>query len=181
MKKIILSVAAIFAFGVVSAQDIKFGVKGGLNSSNITNTDGSKALVGFHVGGLAEFKVSEKFAVQPELLYSTQGAGSDGGDLKLDYINIPIMAKFYVAEKFSIQAGPQIGFLMTAKADGEDVKDFFKTTDFGVNIGVGYNLDENMMLDLRYNMGLSQVQKEVIDGTSKSMNQVIQLSFGYKF
>ena len=181
MKKIILTIAAVFAFGVANAQDMKFGVKGGLNFSNLTSSEGSNGLTSFHLGGFAEFKVSEKFAVQPELLYSMQGAGYDGGDLNLNYINIPIMAKFYVAEKFNIQAGPQIGFLMSAKADGTDVKDLFKTTDFGLNLGAGYNLNDNMMLDLRYNLGLSQVQDELFPGESKSMNAVLQLSFGYKF
>ncbi|PWA05429.1 porin family protein [Flavobacterium psychrotolerans] len=193
MKKIILTVAAIFAFGFANAQDkggsdksMSFGAKAGLNIASITNSDGSSSLVGFHVGGFAEFKVSDKFAVQPELLYSAQGAKFDGGKMNLSYINIPVMAKYYVADAFSLEAGPQIGFLMSAKvkADGggsADVKEFFKSTDFGVNFGAGYEFTENLSAGLRYNLGLAQVQKELATGESASHNSVIQISLGYKF
>jgi hypothetical protein len=181
MKKIILTAAAVFAFSFANAQDTKYGVKGGLNMSNVSNVEGSSSLLAFHLGGFAEFKVSDKFAVQPELLYSAQGAKFTDGNLNLNYINIPVMAKYYVADAFSIEVGPQIGFLMSAKADGIDVKELFNTTDFGLNLGAGYNLNETMSLGLRYNMGLSDVQKDLPSGESGSKNSSIQLSFGYKF
>lgn len=78
MKKIILSVVAIFAFGFSNAQEVKFGAKAGLNLSTITggNLSGGSR-VGFHVGGLAEIGLTEKFAVQPELLLSMKGASYD--------------------------------------------------------------------------------------------------------
>jgi len=180
MKKIIVTVAAIFAFGYANAQDVKFGVKGGLSNSSTTES-GAKSLLGFHLGGFAEIKASDKFAVQPELLYSAQGAKFDGVSLNLNYINIPVMAKYYVADAFSIEAGPQIGFLMSAKSDGIDVKSVLKSTDFGLNLGAGYNLNETMSLGLRYNMGLSEIEKEIAAGDKGSKNTSIQLSFGYKF
>ncbi len=88
------------------------------------------------LGVVAEIMVSDMFAVQPELIYSSQGSdyeesdeGFDfSGTVKLDYLNIPVMAKYYVAEGFSVEAGPQVGFLLSAKDeyDGgeEDIKDF---------------------------------------------------------
>ncbi len=194
MKKIILTLAAIFAIGFVNAQDKKgssdsgmaFGVKGGLNIASVTNQPGTSSLVGFHIGAFAEFKVSDKFAVQPELLYSTQGAKATGGKINTGYINIPVMAKYYVADAFSLEAGPQIGFLMSAKAsiDGlgsADVKDQFKSVDFGLNFGVGYEFTKKLSAGARYNLGLSQVQKTLSSGESASHNSVIQISLGYKF
>ena len=180
MKKIILAAVAVFALGSANAQDVKFGVKGGLNMST-TSEDGASSLLAFHLGGFAELKVNDKFAVQPELLYSAQGAKFDGFNYNLNYINVPVMAKYYVADAFSIEAGPQIGFLMSAKVDGVDFKEFCKTTDFGLNLGAGYNLNENMSLGLRYSMGLSEIEKEVAVGDSGSKNSSFQLSFGYKF
>jgi hypothetical protein len=185
MKKIILTAAAVFALSFANAQDTKYGVKGGLNMSNVSNAEGSSSLLAFHLGGFAEFKISDKFAVQPELLYSAQGAKFSAGGVSfttnLNYINIPVMAKYYVADAFSIEAGPQIGFLMSAKEDGTDIKEFCNSTDFGINLGAGYNLNETMSLGLRYNMGLSDVQKDLAPGESGSKNSSIQLSFGYKF
>ena len=180
MKKIILSIAAVFAFGFANAQDVKYGAKAGLNISNIS-TDGASSLLAFHLGGFAELKLNDKFAVQPELLYSAQGAKVGGVDFNLNYINIPVMAKYYVADAISIEVGPQIGFLMSAKADGVDVKEFFSSTDFGLNLGGGYNLNEKMSLGLRYNMGLSDVEKDLPSGAKGSKNSCVQISFGYKF
>ena len=180
MKKIILTAAAVFAISFANAQDTKYGVKGGLSMSS-TSEEGASSLLAFHLGGFAKFKISDKFAVQPELLYSAQGAKFTGGDLNLNYINIQVMAKYYVADAFSIEAGPQIGFLMSAKSDGTDYKEFCNSTDFGLNLGAGYNLNETMSLGLRYNMGFSDIEKDLAPGQSGSKNSSIQISFGYKF
>ena len=181
MNKIILALA-IFAFGFVNAQETKFGVKGGLNLSNLTNSDGSKSQVAFNIGGFAEIKLNEKFAIQPELLYSGQGAKyQDVGNFSMNYINVPVMAKYFITEVFDIEAGPQVGFLMSAKADGNDVKEFVKSTDFGANFGAGYDVTKNIGLNLRYCLGLSGVDKEISAGDKSSKNSVIQLSVGYKF
>lgn len=196
MKKIILTTVAILTFGFVNAQekkDMSFGVKGGLNISTITNVNdvgvSSSSLIGFHVGVFGEFMVSDKFAIQPELLYSAQGIkldfDGDKGDLKLDYINIPVMAKYYVAEAFSLEFGPQIGFLVSAKAKSggvsEDVKDQFKSTDVSLGFGANYNFAEKFMLGARYNLGLTRLQKDLFPGESESKNSVFQISLGYKF
>ena len=179
MKKIILLVAAIFTFGFANAQYKDFGLKGGLNRADLSNS-GTSALVGFHIGGFAEFMVMEKFDLQPELLLSTQGAKYDSADLNLIYINLPVMGKYQVTDFFSIEAGPQIGFLVSAKEDDVDVIDSYNTIDFCVNLGVGYNLNEKMMLQLRYNLGLSEIEKSLPSSIDGSKNAVIQLSFGYK-
>ncbi|PZX92907.1 PorT family protein [Flavobacterium aquariorum] len=181
MKKILLSAIAVLAFGFTNAQGVKFGVKAALNVATLTgDVEDASSLVGFQVGGFAEIKVSEKFAVQPELMFSTQGASFDGFDSKLNYLNIPVMAKFYVAKSFSLEAGPQIGFLLSAKEDGEDFKDFASSTDFGLNLGAGYDFTENLSAGLRYNIGLSNVSD--FPGDSSSIkNGVFSVSLAYKF
>jgi opacity protein-like surface antigen len=181
MKKIILSAVAVLAFGFTNAQGVKFGAKVALNVATLTgDVEDQSSLVGFQVGGFAEFKISEKFAVQPELMYSAQGAAFDDGDITLGYINIPVMAKYYVAKSFSLEAGPQIGFLLSAKDDGEDFKDETSSIDFGLNFGAGYDFTENLSAGLRYNLGLSNLNDiEGYDATAK--NGVFSVSLGYKF
>ena len=190
MKKITLSIIAVLAFGFTNAQEVKFGVKGGINFADLTgDIDGNTSKVGFQVGGFAEIKLTEKFAIQPELLFSAQGTKSDedGSDLKynLDYLNVPVMAKYYVADKFSLEAGPQIGFLLSAKAkagdEDADVKDLFKSIDFGVNFGAGYDFTENISAGIRYNLGLSNVLDTEDGDNSKVKSSVFSLSVGYKF
>ncbi|MFC4817645.1 porin family protein [Flavobacterium sp. GCM10023249] len=185
MKKLLLTAAAIFAFSFANAQETKFGVKAGLNMADLggDDADGIDSKISFHVGGFAEIKLSDKFAFQPELVYSAQGGKVDGGTYNFDYLNIPLMAKFYATEQFSIEAGPQVGFLMSGKikpdsGDSVDVKDELKSTDFGLNLGLGYNFTENISAGLRYNLGLSQV----VDADNVDVkNNVFSLSVGYKF
>lgn len=207
MKKVILSAIAVMAFGMASAQDVKFGLKGGLNVSNFSgDTEGLdfKSRFGFNAGGFVEIKFSEKFALQPEILYSTQGAKVDNFNLEVDdigtvnadasfnfaYINVPVMFKYFAAEKFSLEAGPQIGFLVSAeiktKVDGYgsskvDIKDNFESIDFGLNLGAGYDFTENLSVGARYNIGLANIAKTEEGDDSKVHNGVFSLSVGYKF
>lgn len=198
MKKQLLILVAVIGLGFsANAQDekksgsgmsgeVKFGPKAGMNIASLTE-DGAKSLIGFHVGGFAEIMISDKFAVQPEVLYSMQGAkykveGVDV-DFNLDYISIPVMAKYFAAEGFSIEAGPQISFVTRAEMSGAgetvDVKDFANSTDFGLNFGLGYSLPMGVMFSGRYNLGLSDTVKDNPGDAVK--NSVFQLSVGYKF
>lgn len=203
MKKIILVAVAILAFGSANAQ-AKFGVKAGLNLADLSESgSGSgtdfKSYIGFHIGGFAEFKLSDKIALQPELLYSTQGAKFDmySADLdangnftfKLAYINIPVMFKYYASEKFSLEAGPQIGFLTSAKGKveiygnsaEEDVKDFFNSTDFAFNLGAGYDFTNKISVNVRYSLGLGNIADTESGDDYKLKNNVLLVSLGYKF
>ena len=192
MKKSFL-IIAIIVFGLtnLNAQEVKFGAKAGLNLASITGdeTDGIESRTAFHVGAVAEISISDKFSVQPELLYSAQGAkdsfeGIDV-DAKIDYLNLPIMAKYYVAEGFSLELGPQVGFLLSAKAEGGgesiDFKDETKGIDFGANFGVGYKLESGLNFGARYNLGLSNINDGEDSDDFKNQNSVIQLSVGYFF
>ena len=184
MKKLFTITMALIAF-TISAQNITFGAKAGLNFASMAgdDADGLDGRTSFHLGVTAEIEMSDTFSIQPELLYSGQGYTADGDVTgKVDYINLPIMAKFYVADGISLEAGPQIGFLASAKADvdGEstDIKDLLKSTDFALNLGAGYKLDSGLNFGLRYSMGLTDVPDGDSDGFKHS---VLQLSVGYNF
>ncbi|WP_299885697.1 porin family protein [uncultured Lacinutrix sp.] len=214
MKKVFLTAAiAVLSFATTQAQEIKFGVKAGVNVSKFGGSlpgvidFGSidyEYRTSFHVGGLAEIMLSDKFALQPELLYSSQGSKISEVDgnfnsesiLKLDYVNVPIMAKFMPFEGFSIEAGPQVGFLISAKEDytdsdgdanedGIDIKDDVKSIDFALNLGVGYKLDNGILFSARYNFGLIDVDDaddvDNVDDIFEPKNRTLQVSVGYMF
>lgn len=195
MKKLFLvAVIAVFSSTVANAQEVKFGAKAGVNVATLTgkSADDAKSLSSFHVGAVAELGLSDKFAIQPELVYSIQGASQDisGSNFKneLSYLNVPIMAKYFVAEGFSVELGPQIGFLMSAKvkANGNslDVKENFKGIDFGLGLGAGYRLDNGLNFGARYNIGLSNIadtSKSTIPNDTELKNGVFQISVGYFF
>ncbi|WP_395654393.1 porin family protein [Flavobacterium sp.] len=214
MKKILLS-AVVLLSTISFAQDVKFGAKVGLNISNLSgDVEDTKSLIGAHLGGFAEISISEKFAIQPELLFSIQGAKSEYSEsdidysyseetkTKLNYLNVPILAKYYVADKFALLAGPQFGILMSAKEDYEfsetfsgttdsgsesiDAKEFYKSLALSFNLGASYSITENFFVDARYNLGLSSIAKDYTDefGDSTSFkinNNVFQFSIGYRF
>ena len=208
MKNLILAAVAVFTFGAATAQDMKFGVKAGLNLAN-TTADGAAMKVGGNFGVFGDFKVSDKFSVQPEILYSMQGAKASttlsGGGFtltddrtqSLGYINIPVMGKFYATKDLSLQFGPQIGFLMTVKEEvvqtsnnqtfypnsttSSTDKTGYNSVDFGLNFGVGYNITEKFMVDLRYNLGLNGIEKNLAPNQTATKNRVLSVNFGYSF
>jgi hypothetical protein len=185
MKKLFLATTlAVFGFANVNAQDIKFGVKGGLNFANISgdNSSAFEPVTAFNLGFMSEISITDKFSFQPELMYSGQGFSfkNDSDPVALSYINLPLMGKYYVMKGLSIEAGPQVGYLVGADYDGTDVKDNFKKLDFGANIGIGYKLENGLNFGARYNLGLSNINN--VDGISdKNRNSVLQVSVGYFF
>ena len=171
MKKIILSILAVAAFGTANAQDIKFGVKAGANFSNFTGDADSDGKTGFYVGGLADFAISEKFHVQPELLYSMEGAK----DAEMDFLRIPIMAKYYVMDGLNLQAGPVLGFKINAE---EGLDEATKSLDYGLGFGAAYELEKGLFFDVRYNLGLSNISD--VDGFDIGTS-AFQVGLGYRF
>ena len=183
MKKILLlAVVTVLGFANVNAQEIKFGAKGGLNFASISgdNTKGIDVVTSFNFGVLSEIPISDKFSFQPELMYSGQGYSFNDNTIALSYLNIPLMGKYYLTKGLSVEAGPQIGFLLAAKNEKTDVKDSFNTFDFGVNFGLGYKLDNGLNFGVRYNLGLTDINN-LDNSSSKNKNGVFQLSVGYFF
>lgn len=173
MKKVLFAAIAVMAFGVSNAQEIKFGVKAGLNNTNFTGDADTDAKSSFYIGGLADFTVSEKFHVQPELMYSSEGADDDFG---ISYLRLPIMAKYYVMEGLSLQAGPELAFKVATEEDVVD--ELTKSLDFGLGFGAGYELESGLMFDARYNLGLSNISD--VDGVDFG-NAGFQIGLGYRF
>lgn len=188
--KIYLTVIVFFLLvgNSVHSQEVNIGIKGGLNAYTLggDNTDDIKTKLGFNLGLLGHIHVSDRFGLQPELVYSTQGAASDDGsniDLNLSYINVPVLIQYMYDNGFRIQAGPQIGFLTSAKAKGEgasvDIKDSFKTLDVALSVGASYvHPASGFGVDARYNYGLSNVNDS---SGSESFNRGFQIGVFYLF
>ena len=161
IKKLWVACVAIAFAGTVNAQDtpfaetvnandVKIGIKLGMNiaSVNGSNANNLDSRTGFVLGVTAEIPFTEKFSIQPELLYSAQGAQgaqvSDNFMYDLNYVSLPIMAKYYIAKGFTVEAGPQFSFLLkdelvpidqyNGNRENTDAENF----DFGINLGLGY-------------------------------------------
>jgi hypothetical protein len=168
MKFYLISIiiVMVMAAGTVQAQNVNIGTKIGLNSYNINNDSGPgfDSKIGLHAGIFGHIHLKEQFALQPELVYSMQGAKSGGVNFNLDYINVPVLVQYMFDNGFRIQAGPQLGFLVRAKAENNgtsaDIKDDFKFIDAGLSFGASYiHTPTSLGIDARYNLGLNDISE----------------------
>ena len=187
MNKIICLIAFSSLLSLsASAQNTHFGIKAGVNLSTVKVSDGEDydGKTGFHVGGLAHIHISRHFAVQPELYFSTQGGQDEGEDikLKLNYINLPVLAQYMFDEGFRLQTGPQIGFLTGAESKTGnvevDVDDQIQSIDFSWVFGGSYLFSNGFGVDVRYNLGLSNISDI---SAYEAKNRVFQLGVFYQF
>lgn len=170
--------------------DIRFGAKAGVNLANLCFDDpditDNKVRTCFHAGVLAEIPLLPKLAIQPEVLYSEQGAKYEGDALtKLHYINVPILAKYYFFEGFNVEAGPQVGFNLTAKEEAGgyeiDMKDEVSSIDIGLGVGISYQLKMGIFFQGRCTFGLSNINDGIDKEECKYHHDIGQISVGYKF
>lgn len=186
MKKTIVSLAILLITSLGFAQGFHFGAKAGANFANVKGDldQNLKGRTSLHVGAVGEFMFTEDLGLQVELLYNQQGAKyeefdndgiyqySDESTIKLDYISLPIMAKYYIIQGLSVEAGPQVSFLLNAKEEGTfiengtieeydfDHKDTTKSLNIGLGIGASYKLDFGLFFGMRYVAGLSNVNED---------------------
>ena len=180
----------------------------GLNLASMTKADNSKMRVGVAAGVEGEYGVAENFGITAGLLYSMQGVKESGsgtvniplignvaftGDqtLKLDYLNIPILANYYIVKGLAVKAGIQPGFCVskkvalkgTATNDGktlnidsdEKIEDGIKAFQFAIPVGLSYEY-EGFVLDARYNIYATKAMKN-----TDSRHSLFTISLGYKF
>jgi hypothetical protein len=196
MKKAIVLAFSVIALSSAKAQ-IQFGVKAGVNLANLTlsnvtdNTASLKTNTDFNAGLLAYIPIAKSLVFQPEVVYSGQGSKlsypSDqtaNGTLAYSYINVPLVVKYAHSSGLFAETGPQVGFLISAKAkaDGQstDIKSSVQSTDFSWAFGVGYKIPEvNLGIDVRYNLGLTNLNKD--DTNGKVKNSVFQIGLFYLF
>ena len=172
----------------ITYSQISIGGKGGLNVSNLNgitvNNATAQALVGFHLGGYLALNLGRNFALQPELMYSTQGAKLDNAtdNLNLNYVNVPVMVRFYTNGGFFLEGGPQLGF-QVGQVTINNAEEEIKNTDLSVCGGLGYmGKKQGFGIGARYNAGISKLG----DANSSNIqnpdfkNGVFQLSLYFR-
>lgn len=177
MKKVFLLLAAVLLSMSAMAQ-VKFGVKAGFDMSHFWGKDPKRTLTpNYQFGALMEYKFNDKLAISPEVVFAAQGSRSNGDTYAVNYINVPVLLKYYVAPSFAIDLGPQVGFNVYSSLNGNSIKYKTKSIDFGIGLGGTYNLTEHAFLQARYTLGVTNVY----DGGADIKNGNAQVSFGWKF
>ncbi len=211
MKKLILGMAVMvgsFAFAqqtpAKSSSPIKFGLKAGMNVSSMTkesDLDDQGSKIGFNAGAFANIPIASSFSIQPEVLYSQYGDKFDevinGTKVSWarhhDYITVPVMAQYNLLPNLYVEAGPEFGFLVSAKAkiknetqnetisESSNYKDDINGFNFGIGLGAGYYFTDNIGLTARYVAGLTDVAKDRPSGSDAVKNNVFQVGVAFKF
>ena len=186
MRKIIFIVLIGFlSVGVSTAQELDLGLKLGANFSEFSDVKGADMSnkTGFQIGAFAGIRMGN-VAIQPELLYSQQGAKFNHDKIELDYVNVPVMFKYYLIQGLNIQAGPQFGFVVSDNIGKvfDGIQSGVEANNFDVSglVGIGLDLPFGIRLDGRYNFGLGDALKSEFGDTS-GKNSVFTLSVGYSF
>jgi len=212
MKKFFVMIAAAIVCMSASAQ-VEFGAKVGFDMTNYWGKDVEHGMKpGYQAGLMMEYKFTDRFAIAPEVVFAAQGGKSKAISLDFDgrhinvgtadikftanYINVPVMLKFYATPEFSIDFGPQVGFNVYNKFSAKgldesfDIKEYTKPVDFGLGLGATYNLTDNAFIQARYTLGLTNAYKdnglvedylEGLFGDNDAKNSNIQIAFGMKF
>lgn len=194
MKKTLFTILFV-ALAAVSASAQNMFVKpmaGGTLSTFTGDAEDVKMKFGFVGGAEFGYMVTPEFAVTAGLLASMQGAASKDNvftkDFKttLTYLNIPILANYYVAPGLAIKAGVQPGFMLSRKTSYTDLTDHIdvedtstdgmKKFDFSIPLGLSYEFSD-FVIDARYNLGLTNIYDS---DNMKVKNGVIMLTVGYK-
>lgn len=191
MKKLFLAVVAMMVSATTFAQNevgqLTIQPKVGVNIANITDSDDADPRIGLAAGAEFEYGITDNIGLSAGVLYSMQGAKASEESvdytLKLDYLNVPILANFYVAKGLALKLGVQPGFKLSSKVKGEasgvtaelEVEDGVKSVDLSIPVGLSYQY-QNIVFDARYNWGVTKI---VDDADSK--HSVFQITVGYKF
>lgn len=221
MKKSLLLLFLLLISTAGFAQKLRWGVKGGMNFSTLTHADLTQSAIkqaqnpspepgrdwsvdpktkhGFHIGLFVELPIrnSPRFTLQPEAVYSRQGAryknllessGVEKGEIRIDYLNIPFIFKYNPIGNLFIELGPQISFALhsseketiNGKEQTNPVHFFIrhKTIDLGASMGLSYRFFQKVDLSARYSVGTIHIFKET-EATIKNRNA--QVSVGYRF
>lgn len=209
-KRLLIVVLCCMSVALANAQ-IKIGIKEGLNvasidyKTSVLETETS-SLASFHLGAFVHYSLAKHFGFQAELMYSGQGAKIDFKDFgiltknKLNYLSLPLLAKYHASSGFTAEAGFSFDFLLSAKQSYEkieaingsglqlaeqDLKDYLTGVDTKFLLGVGYEMPSGLSFNARFAAGLGNISKslDVNDpnyiGEEESYNSVFQLGVGF--
>jgi hypothetical protein len=189
LAALLITSAAVAQHGNTPAGQVSIGIKGGLNLYNIHNDNDVKYdyKVGYNFGLLGHIHLNKSFAIQPEVVYSMQGAKQTVNNVttnyNLSYINVPVLIQYMFDNGLRLQAGPQLGLLVAAKSktgsETVDNKENLKPIDIALSIGAGYIFPPTGLgIDVRYNHGLSNINDT---GDVTSTNRGLQVGLFYIF
>jgi len=179
-----------------SRAQFSFGPKAGFNLSKLSFSNGdfkTSFKPGFYFGGFAHYPLAEKMSLQGELLYSSEGTkekrtnANISGYITKSYLHVPVLFQYRFYDNLYAEAGVQLGLLLSSKekwgsGNKNDIKKYYKSSDFRLPVGVGYNFKDNLEklgVNIRYSFSLSHINTVTVGGGNLK-NQVISIGAQYR-
>lgn len=191
MKKVLfiltMSISTLLSYAQHSKQRLELGLKGGVNIAKFIQDADNDSRVSFNGGGFAHLHLTKHFAIQPELVYSSQGSKFDLNNIEIEtrlgYFNVPVLLQYMTNNGFRLETGPQVGVLVSAKSQiGDtktDISDNLKDIDFSWAFGASYLTKSRLGINARYNLGLTDIND--VANSPSVKNSVIQVGLFYQF
>ncbi|AUS06685.1 porin family protein [Pseudotamlana carrageenivorans] len=175
MKQFYLFVMIMFLSLKGIAQNVKYGVRAGMNISSLDFSsdipEENKHRNGFYIGFLADVSLTKTISLIPELQFSYEGSKAD--DLQFDYIQMPVLLSVKLVKKIHFNFGPQIGIKV------HKVDDLAKNFGFSSILGIEHRINQALFADIRHTNGLRNVFDD--DSGLSAKNRTLQIGVGYKF
>lgn len=197
MKKLFLGLLLAVGFSMNAQVTFKPGLRGGLNLTSITQSRGDFKPT-FYIGALGEIKLTKRYALQPEIIYSSQGSNNIEADyydfntnseikhkedVELNYISLAGLNKFYIVDGFHALVGPTLDFLVSDNLVYHDTD-----IDLGITFGFGYTMPSGLTFEARFKKGIVDVlESEYYQGGSDfffgdyNTNILFQFGVSYAF
>ncbi len=199
IKRVLLTILMFAIYIAAQAQvKVRFGIRAGWNTANISNTDG-RYVNSFYFGVYPAIKFTENYTLQPELNFTSQNVNlyyqiDDYDDQTKMFIHgLTIINKFYIAERFHFLIGPFFDIKIyegwhDRYEDNEDYyydnpEDLLRYVDTGIVGGFGFDIIPNLSIEARYKQGFVDMYEWWFDGTTENLhlNQTFQVGLSYKF
>lgn len=191
-KTAIISIFFLVFTSNILSQNLSIGPIIGLNYSKFSNNESSVFKPGFNGGVFLNYSTKTDFGFNGSLIYSQLGGDVKNSEnyLRLNYVQLPINLVYYFGEGMrkgsfrpKLFLGPYFGYLLTANTPGftnEQTLKQMNETDFGINLGAGFNLAIQsktwLNVELKYGHGLSVVPIQFDD-----KNRALSLNVGLSF
>lgn len=194
LKHAFFSVLFCLTLSMSHSQDVGFGVKGGVNLSTLDLKDPEASYdsrTGYHLGIFLRGRF-DKVAIQPELLLYTQNGDIESSlfgtaQESFSYLTVPVIIKLYPVGGLNLQLGPQFGFLLDGEREydtflgsgSQDITEYYDKTDISIALGGGYDFGFGLGIDVRYNLGIKDINNAADGDSVKS--RVFMVSLGWNF
>src|SRR5690606_11531967 len=189
MYRILLISFLLIGYSTFS-QEAQIGIKTGLNFSTISgeNSNEIEGRTAYHIGVVLEVPIGKSLKLAPEIIFSSQGAKFTTRNkytysiARNDYLNLPVLLRYYLSKGFMFETGPQVGILISSKLGNTstDISPNFKNQDYGFNLGLGYKTEVGIGINFRYYMGLAKID-DFNNRDFNNKNRVFQISLFYLF